>query len=87
MYACNYVMNVNHRSWFSDTRALSHFCYCNLDNGKRYKFSFFSIPLWGINLLLGLVTCLSVLCVFVASGPNREWLNPLLVTQSLGEAH
>lgn len=56
---------------------------CTLPWSLVYKFSFFSIPLWGINLLLGIVTCLSVLCVFVASGPNREWLNPLLVTQSL----
>lgn len=64
-----------------------HFCYHTLDSCKRYQFWFFSLPLWAVNLLIGLVTCLLVLCVFVASGPEREWLNPLLVTQSLGMFH
>ncbi|KAJ7392323.1 hypothetical protein OS493_011980 [Desmophyllum pertusum] len=57
---------------------------CTLPWSLVYQFRFFSLPLWGVNLLLGLVICLSVLCVFVASGADREWLNPLLVAQSLG---
>ncbi|KAL9984102.1 hypothetical protein ACROYT_G006361 [Oculina patagonica] len=57
---------------------------CTLPWSLVYQFSIISLPLWGVNLLIGLVTCVSVLCVFVASGPDREWLNPLLVTQSLG---
>lgn len=49
-----------------------------------YHFQFFSLPLWVVNALLGLVSCLSVMCVFVASGADSEWLNPLLVVHSLG---
>lgn len=38
-------------------------------------------------MLLCFVSCLSVLCVFVASrGAYSEWLNPLLVIHSLGKA-
>ncbi|XP_073241214.1 uncharacterized protein [Porites lutea] len=50
-----------------------------------HPFHFFSLPLWGVNVLLCFVSCLSVLCVFVASsGAYSEWLNPLLVIHSSG---
>ena len=58
----------------------------SLTNG-RYYFHFLSLPLWGVNFLLGLVSCLSVLCVYLVShSTNREWINPLLVFQSVGKA-
>ena len=58
-----------------------------LDIYISHPFHFFSLPLWGVNLLLCFVSCLSVLCVFVASGgAYSEWLNPLLVIHSLGKA-
>lgn len=49
-----------------------------------YHFQFLSLPLWIVNALIGLVSCLSVICVFVSSGTGREWLNPLLVIHSVG---
>ncbi|XP_022791955.1 uncharacterized protein LOC111331163 isoform X1 [Stylophora pistillata] len=57
---------------------------CMLPWTLIYYFHFFSLPLWGVNFLLGLVSCLSVLCVFVVSlSTNREWINPLIVFQSI----
>ena len=58
-----------------------------LDIYISHPFQFFSLPLWGVNVFLCFVSCLSVLCVFVASsGAYSEWLNPLLVVHSLGKA-
>lgn len=57
---------------------------CMLPWTLIYYFHFLSLPLWGVNFLLGLVSCLSVLCVYLVShSTNREWINPLLVFQSV----
>lgn len=49
-----------------------------------YQFQLFSIPLWVVNVLIGLVSCLSVICVYKSSGTDSEWLNVLLVIHSVG---